>query len=125
MRTQNKVAGEPDEQVLAARIDTFDRATTHGRCLIYACQAWEYRFKPSDRAARQRVVQPACRTENSVAFRHASLFVCRVVPIDVGEGAVRIEILVVYIAEVFARDVAPLDGVLASAHGLVIAAVVG
>ena len=104
VRTQDQIAREPHQQVLAARIDALDRAAPEGRGVIDTRQLWKNGFEAGHRAARKRFIQRARRTKNGVAFRHQKnpkskgiwgLFINGVVAVDVGEGAVGIEIAVV------------------------------
>jgi len=71
VRAQHEIAGKPDKQVLATRIDALDGAAEERRGTIEARQLCKNGFESGDRAARQRFVQRARRTEDSVAFRHA------------------------------------------------------
>jgi hypothetical protein len=54
----------------SARVDALDRPAAEWHVVVNACQFREDRIKASDRAARQRLIERARRTEDRVALRH-------------------------------------------------------
>jgi hypothetical protein len=115
--------------VLAASLDTIDPPSSDRPVVVNAVEFGKDRIEAGYRAARERPVERASRTEDSVPFRHLGKFqistgalfrlvslgfgfrdlgsridllVSHIVPVVVRRGAVGIDVELVYIAQIFA-----------------------